>query len=347
MRAKTSMALRLSLRIAVTCASVVATVLLLFGSTESAPAPEGGAAYPTKGKAITLIVPWAPGGPADTGTRILAPIFEKELGTRIEIVNRGGAATQIGMTELVRSKPDGYTIGQVSLPTLASLYLNPEREAVFTRESFSPIAMYQNDPGAIAVRADSPYKDLKSLVEAAKANPGKVKVAVSGVLSGNHLQMLLLEKEADARKKFAMVVLDSGAAMNTNLLGGHVDCASYQVSDAAVKHKEGQMRLIAVMAKERSPILPEVRTAEEQGYKIYWGSSRGWAAPAGTRKEIVEIFNNAVKRATENAEVKQKFGQAALALQYMGPEDYAKHWTGEEAIVRQLFAQEGVKIPKP
>ncbi len=331
------------LKSAVACVAVVATMLLLSGSAETA----SSGAYPVKGKAITLIVPWAPGGPADTGTRILLPVFEKELGTRMEVVNRGGAATQVGMTELIKSKPDGYTIGQVSLPTLASLYLNPEREAVFTRESFQSIAMYQNDPGAIAVRADSPYKDLKSLVDAAKANPGKVKVAVSGILSGNHLQMLLLEKEADARKKFAMVVLDSGAAMNTNLLGGHVDCASYQVSDAAVKHKEGLMRVIAVMAKQRSPLLPEVKTGEEQGYKIYWGSSRGWAAPRGTQKEIIERFNNAVKRAVDDSEVKQKFERAALALQYMSPEDYAKQWATDETIVKQLFAQEGVKTSKP
>ena len=144
-----------------------------------------------------------------------------------------------------------------------------------------------------------------------------------------------------------MVVLDSGAAMNTNLLGGHVDCASYQVSDSAVKHKEGLMRVVAVMAKERSPLLPEVKTAEEQGYKIYWGSSRGWAAPAGTRREVVEVFNNAVKRATENTEVKQKFERAALALQYMSPEEYAKQWAEDEVMVRQLFVQWGVKGVKP
>jgi len=271
--------------------------------------------------------------------------LEKELGATIEIINRGGAGTQIGMTELARSKPDGYTVGQVSLPTITALYLNPARQAVFNRKSFEPVALYIDDPGAIAVRADSPYRDLKSLVDAAKANPEKIKIACSGVLAMAHLQALLLQNEA--KVKFAIVQFDGGGPQMTNLLGGHVESASFVLSDAAVRHKSGQVRVLAVMAKERSPLLPDAKTAEEQGYKVYFGSSRGWAVPAGTPKEIVEIINGAVKRATDKIEIKQRMETAGLALRYMSTEEYAKYWEEMEGTTRLLLEQEGVKVPKP
>ena len=89
-----------------------------------------------------------------------------------------------------------------------------------------------------------------------------------------------------------------------------------------------------------------MKTAEAQGYKIYWGSSRAWAAPARTLKEIVEIVNGAVPRATENADVKQKMAGAGLSLRYMPTEDYSQYWTDIEGIVTQLFEQEGVKVPQ-
>ncbi len=335
---------RTFLKDAVTGAAVVATIPLLWSNNESAIASAASIGYPTKGKTVTLIVPWPPGGPADTSTRILAPILEKELGTNIEIVNKGGAGTQIGMTELVRSKPDGYTLGQVSLPTLAAVYLNPERQAVFSRKNFVPIAMYLDDPGMIAARSDSPYKDLQSLLDAAKANPEKIKMAATGILAQAHLLVLLLEKQSGA--KFATVQLDGGGPALTALLGGHVDAMSGVFSDVVMRHKAGQVRALAVTAKERSGFAPDVKTAEAQGYKIYWGSSRAWAAPAGTSREIVEIVNGAIRRATENAEVKQKMAGAGLALRYMPTEEYSQYWTDIEGIVRQLFEQEGVKVPK-
>lgn len=345
MRESTFISRRAFLKEAVVGAAVAAVVPVLSASGASTTAPAKNVEYPVKGKVVTLIVPWPPGGPADTSVRILGPVLEKELGTTIEIVNRGGAGTQIGMTELAKSKPDGYTIGQVSLPTAAALYLNPARQAIFNRKSFQPIAMYIDDPGAIAVRADSPYRDLKSLVEAAKSNPEKVKIAASGVLAMAHLQALLLQKESGV--KFAIVQFDGGAPQMTNLLGGHVESASFVLSDAAVRHKGGQVRVLATLAKERSPFLPDVKTAEEQGYKVYFGSSRGWAVPAGTPKEIVEIINGAVKRAAENAEIKQRMQTAGLALRYMPTEEYAKYWEDMEGTTRQLLEQEGVKVPKP
>lgn len=100
--------------------------------------------YPARGKVIIVMAPWPGGGPADVSTRILMPEVEKSLGATIEVVNKGGAGTQVGMTELAQAKPDGYTIGQVTLPTLTTLHLNPERQPVFGRSSFQRVADTSN-----------------------------------------------------------------------------------------------------------------------------------------------------------------------------------------------------------
>jgi len=326
---------------AVTVAAATATAPLLSRTAHAA-----SAGYPIKGKTISLIVPWPPGGPADASARILSPVLEETLGLHIEIINRGGAGTQLGMNELVRSRADGYTLGQVSLPTLPAVYFNPERQAVFARKSFQPISMYLNDPGALAVRSDSPYNDLKSLLDAAKANPGKLKVGATGVLTMAHLLVLLLQKASGA--KFSVVQFDGGGPGLIALLGGHIDCLSGVLSDVVVRHKGGQVRALVVAGKEPSPFLPDVKTAEAQGYNIYpLGSSRGWAGPAGTPKEVVEKFDAAVKRAVEDSGVKQKMEAAGLALYYMPTEAYAANWAEVDGIVRQLFEEEGIKVPTP
>ena len=343
MREDAFMSRRALLANAVTGAAVAATVPFLPGNGLAATMPPTNIAYPVKGKTITLIVPWPPGGPADLSTRILSPILEQELGTNIEIVNRGGAGTQLGMNELVRSRPDGYTIGQVSLPTLSAVYLNPERQAAFGRKSFQPIAMYLDDPGTIAVGIDSPFKDLKSLLDAAKADPGKLRVGATGVLTQAHLLVLLLEKLSGA--KFTAVQFDGGGPALTALLGGHIDCMSGVVSDVALRHKGGQVRALAVVGKEPSPFIPDVKTAEAQGYKLYWGSSRGWAVPTGTPQEIVEKFDSAVRHDTENEGVKRKMWDAGLALRYMPTEAYAANWMEIDGIVRKVFEEQGIKVP--
>ncbi|MHB1161098.1 MAG: Bug family tripartite tricarboxylate transporter substrate binding protein, partial [Chloroflexota bacterium] len=122
-----------------------------------------------------MIVPADAGGATDIGYRLLAPRMEKYLGTTVEVVNKPGAGTQVGVTELSKAKPDGYTIGVTLIPQTPTIYMDPERKAVFNRESFAPIGLHVFDPGLIAVAPDSKYKTLKDVVDDAKANPEKVK----------------------------------------------------------------------------------------------------------------------------------------------------------------------------
>jgi tripartite-type tricarboxylate transporter receptor subunit TctC len=159
---------------------------------------------------INLIVMAPAGGSTDVGARVVASIAEKIAGQPMVVVNKAGAGGQVGWTELGRSKPDGYTIGFVVLPGMNTVVLDPERKATFTEETFIPIANQVLDPGVLWVRADSPYKTFQDLIDAAKKAPHTIRAATTGILSEDHLNILMTE-EANPGVFFRLVHLEGNA----------------------------------------------------------------------------------------------------------------------------------------
>lgn len=291
--------------------------------------------WPEKGKAISLIVPFAAGGTTDVGARLLGPPMEKELGVQIQVVNKVGAGGQIGLTDIASAKPDGYTIGSTNLPSTPTSYLDPERKAVFTRKSFQPIANVVVDVGAIGVKTDSPLKSLKDIIDTAKAKPNTLKVGTSGLLSSNHVQVLLFEKLTGT--KFSLVHFTGDAPATTALLGGHVDLMMAQAGTFLQHSKNGNVRVLGVMDKERSKFFPSAPTLEEQGVKLNADSSRGFSAPAGTSPEIINRLAAAMKKGSEDPEHVKKMDEQGIAIRYMGPADYAKYWDEYDARIKPLI----------
>lgn len=187
--------------------AVVGTALFVLGAI--LPGGVEAAAYPDKSRTLTHIVAYPPGGGTDVTARLLAPMLEKELGVQVQVLNKPGAGGQVGFTELARSKPDGYTLGNLILPTVITTYLDPDRKAVFARKSFDLLALQDNDPGILAVKAGSPYKGLKDLVEDARKNPGKIRTTTSGILSDDHIAAMLTEQVA--KVKLSIVHFDGSA----------------------------------------------------------------------------------------------------------------------------------------
>ena len=138
------------------------------------------------------------GGSTDVGARILAGLAEKDFGQPVTVVNKAGAGGQIGFTDIARARPDGYTLGFLNLPGMNTITLDPERKAAFTIDSFIPIVNQVLDPGFIWVKGDSPYKTLADLVDAAKKNPGKISACTTGILSDDHLAILMVQEAAKA-----------------------------------------------------------------------------------------------------------------------------------------------------
>ena len=285
--------------------------------------------FPTR--PITLQVPWIAGGGVDVGARILASIAEKKLGQPIIVTNKVGAGSQIGLTELARQKPDGYYIGFISSPHICTIILDPERKAAFNLDSFSPIISQVLDPGLIWVKADSPYKTLKDLLDDARKKPGVIRASTTGIMSDDHLAVLMMEKAAGV--KFRIVHLDGGAQQLTATLGGQVDVSFDNVGGVVLRIRGGQVRGLAVMDQERSKFIPDVPTTPELGYpSVISSATRGILGPKGIPQPILNKLRAVFTEAMKDPEHVEKMEKAGLAIKMMVADEFGK-------FLRDLYEQ--------
>jgi tripartite-type tricarboxylate transporter receptor subunit TctC len=315
---------------------LMSAALMTTASGQTAPtstAPK--ADFPQKGRSISIIVPLAAGGGVDQAARLLASLMEKEVGTPITVVNKPGAGGQMGLTELVRAKPDGYTLGYAVFPFIVTSTMDPKRQAIYKRTSFQPIATQYELPKIVVVQAGSPYKTMKDLVDAAKANPEKIKAAAGGQLGDSHLGLLLLEKAAGI--KLAMVHFDGGAPGVTALLGGHVDMGLNVPPEILSHIKGGTLRALGVTTKHESMFFPGVKTLEAQGYPVYMSVVAGLIAPAGVPKETVDLLSGAARKVIESADHKKKIEEMGYTAFYQSPQQFAKFWAESEEQLKPVM----------
>jgi len=279
--------------------------------------------FPTR--PISIMVPSIAGGGTDVGARILAAVAEKKMGQPLVVVNKPGAGTQVGFTELSRQKPDGYYLGFVLLPQINTIILDPERKAIFNFDSFVPIINQVVDAGLIWVRAESPYKTLKDLIDDAKKRPGEIRASTTGILSDDHLAILMMEQAAGV--KFRIVHFDGGPQQLTATLGGQVDVSFDNVGVINARIKAGVVRGLAVMDKEGSKFLPEIPTTPELGYPtVISSSTRGVMGPKGVPEPVIKKIQEVFLEAMKDPEHMDKMDKAALAVKPMVGEEYAKYF---------------------
>lgn len=270
-------------------------------------------------KNITLIVPYSAGGSSDIGARRHAQHLEKELGVSVIVDNTVGAGGWVGWNKLMKAKPDGYTIAQLNL-VFVDGYLNPEMKRKQNLDSITPLARHVLDTTAWAVRPDSPYKDARELLEFVKANPGKVKVATSGVMTQHHILLIQLEKLG---YKMEPVHTNGLADVMAMVLGGHVDVASLGAGDIRKQAKEGELRALAVMAPERSRFLPDTPTLKENtGLALEAYAARGYAGPPNMDPAVVKILSDALGKAMSNPEHIQDMENLGMDMAYLNSEEW-------------------------
>ena len=208
---------------------LIVSVAMASGIGTSALAQEKN--YPTK--AITYLTTFNPGGQSDREARRQQPLLEKILGQKVIVDYKVGGGGALGWSELVRSKPDGYLICGINIP---HIILQPmQQETGYKTEQIVPVSIFQRTPLALAVLKDSPYKDLKEFLAAAKDKPGEISIGGSGTFSGHHIATLRLQKMSGA--KFNYVPFTGAAPQITAFLGGHVN-AIFGNSDDLVKHAD-------------------------------------------------------------------------------------------------------------
>ena len=292
------------------------------------------AEYPAKGRTITMIVPSTAGGGTDVTARLIAQVMQKDLGVQVQIVNKPGASMQIGLSEAAIAKPDGYTLVWTVLPTAASIYLEPGRQASFGRKDLQPIALVNEGPFFVSVLAKSPYKTLQDLVDAAKANPEKLKAGTTGYMSTGHFANIALQRAAGV--KFATVNFQGGGPEITALLGGHIDVSFNAIGEILGHSRDGLVRILGVMSKRESEFLPGVKTLEALGYKAEVIVSVGLSGPAALPKEIVDVLANSVRKAMLDKEFKEIMAERGEPVVYLSPQEYAAHWDNYDVQFKPL-----------
>jgi tripartite-type tricarboxylate transporter receptor subunit TctC len=277
--------------------ALFASVLLLSVSPSSAQD------YPTK--VITMVVPFAAGGPTDTVARLITVPMSKTLKQQVIVENVGGAGGTIAANRVAKSAPDGYTIliHHIGMATAPALYrklpYNPMTD-------FEPIGLINEVPMALVAKKDFPAKDLKELIAYVKANKDKVNYANAGLGAASHLCGMLF---MSAIQTDVTTVPYSGTAPAMNdLLGGQVDFMCDQTTNTTSQIKAGKIKVYGVTTKKRVASLPNVPTMDEAGLKGFevsiWHALYG---PKGTPKPVIDKLTKALQEALKDATVKQRF----------------------------------------
>jgi len=290
--------------------------------------------YPSK--PVTIQVGFGAGGSTDVGARILAEALKKVIGQQVMVENKPGAGGQVMWTDFKNNaKPDGYTLAMINVPQLQTVVFDPVRKSLFTMKDFQPVANHVQDPGAILVRKESPYKTLEDLLNDAKARPGQVKVSTTGIGSDDHLAVLDVQRRANVR--FNIIhILDTATAL-TRALGGHIDADFDNVGGFLPTVKSDLGRILAVTMEHRYPDLPAVPTLKEKGYEVISSSTRGYVFPAGTPMEIVKYMEQSIKKAMEDPDHVARMTTAGLTLKFMGVDEFGKFLDGQNERAKQLI----------
>lgn len=299
-------------------------------------APAKAVSFPEKGKVITIIVPFAAGGATDVVARVVAAEMEKDFGTPVQIVNKAAAGGQEGIMELTKSKPDGYTISITALPTTVANYMDPERKMTISRKDFTMLARIIGAPLNVAVKTDSPYKDVNDLINDAKANPGKVPLVAGTQLGSYHLASLLLQKVTGVT--FAVVNMDSAKTMAA-VLGGHVNATINQAGELMPSVKSGAIRILGVMDSQESKLFPGVKTLEAQGIKAYMSTNNVAVAPAGTPKEVVDVLSAEIEKICKSPQVVEKAASLGLEVRYLNGQGLDALWADLETQVGPMVKE--------
>jgi tripartite-type tricarboxylate transporter receptor subunit TctC len=261
--------------------------------------------FPTRN--VTVIVPFAAGGPTDTVARLIAQQMTKTLGQSVIVENVAGAGGTLGVERVAKAKPDGYqlVLMHIGISTSVSLYRNLRYDPV---KELEPIGLITDVPMTLVARANFPAKDMKELIAYVKANKDKVTLANAGVGAASHLCGMLFQS-AIQTDLTTIPYKGTGPAM-TDLIGGQVDFLCDQSTNTTQQIKGGKVKAYAVTTKTKVPSLPELPTLDSSGLPGFevavW---HGLWAPRGTPKPAIDKLNAALKTALKDPAVIAKFAE--------------------------------------
>lgn len=303
-----------------------------------APAFAQGGSYPDK--PIKIVVPYPPGGFNDTLARTVGAKLQAAWGQTVVVDNKPGGATVIGLDAAAKSPPDGYTLAIIPF----SFAVNPYIFAKLPYDSqkdFTPITLAATTANLLVVPTASPFNSMKELLAQAKAKPGSISYASTGIGSSNHLSMEKFKQMAGV--DITHVPYKGSAPAVTDLIGGQINVMFDNISNVLPHVKSGKLKALAVTTPARSPLAPEVPTVIEAGVPGYelavWF---GIAAPGGTPRPIVDKLNAELVKILRMPDVKEKF--AAQGVEAIGStvEQFQSHLQAQRTMWAKVVKDAGV-----
>jgi len=299
------------------------------------------AAQPYPARPITLIVPFAPGGPADVLGRVIGQKLGEELGQQIVIDNRSGANTIVGAQAVARAKPDGYTL---LLAIDGTLVMNPFLYAKLPYDpfkDFEPITLVAAVPSAITAAITTPVSTMQDIVDIEKAKPGTLQIGVSTPTSQVAIGLLNMR----AGIKLTMIPYRGGTTQITSMLAGDIPIGHESVNVALPLYREKKVKIIALTGQKRLELAPEIPTIAETFPGFDMGIWQSVVAPAGTPKDIVVKLHAAINKVLAMPDVRERLTKVGIQPSgSQSPDEFAAFVRAQAETRSQVIKAVGIKI---
>ncbi len=297
------------------------------------------AAYPDR--PITIVVPWGAGGGTDATARILASLMEPELGVPVNVVNRTGGSGVVGHSAIATAEPDGYTLGIV---TVEIGMMHWAGLTDLTYEDYTPLALYNEDPAGVQVRADAPWNTIEEFLDAMRqAAPGTYRASGTGQGGIWHLAVAGMLQAAGMEPDRVPWVPSEGAAPGLqDLVAGGVDVVTCSVPEAQSLIDAGRVKSLAIMAAERAANNPDVPTLQEIGVDWRIGAWRGVAGPAGMPQEVVDTIVPLLEKIHASDEFREFMTGRGFGMVFLGPDDYRQFMADSNEALGGVMQQLGL-----
>lgn len=325
---------------------VMALMLVVSGCGGKKEAPAATAKKFVPERAITMVVPTAPGGAGDLLARTIEKVWSKYCPQPLVIVNKAGSGGIEGSLFVSRSKPDGYTMtaGYGSGWDLVS----PHMQAPVSYNAFKdlvPVARITMQPVYVVVPADSPFKNMKEVIEWSKKENKPITAAAGNSTTSQIIVLLAIGKAAGV--EVTPVPHPGGGPAMTTLIGGNTVIGTGHSSEIAAPLKDKRVRALGIAAAERDKILPDVPTLREQGINVAaTGTMKGIAVAPGTPKEIIDYYADLFKKICEDPEFIQTMSSMLQPVNYMGPDDFGKVMKEEYENYGKMAKEFGLEYKK-
>jgi tripartite-type tricarboxylate transporter receptor subunit TctC len=310
----------------------LAFVFTLFGGIQSVAAE-----YPER--AITLIVPYPPGGVTDLGARALAEAMERHLNKPVVVVNKAGGATTIGGNAVATAKPDGYNLGffpsSASIPEVYTYFY----QAPYSSRDLRPVSKIAVPVLTIAVKGDSPLKSVKDLVEYARRNPG-TKIGIHGKSTQGYLVMRTIAKAENV--SLVDVPFDGDTKIVPAILGGHVPAGTPAYPSVHSLIESKQIKALALLIEKRADFAPEVPSLTEVGYKLPAGAYLGVFSPKGTPDDIVKKLNDVIAKIAQEPGFRAKVHNIGIQVLFEDTKSFERSIDQYRENLQIFFKEEGL-----